>query len=239
MRFGLAKEHLDFFYQNHYIEFEQLLSKKDVQSLKKEIKKILAIRLNTQEGKLKNHPFPTLYSGGFDTWRESDSIKRILLSKHLAEVAAQLVKKDLLRIGFDQIFYTPSIEISSSSSLKKTFSLPSSFCLQGIACGLILHLDAPLTPLDNPQSSLEKDEKDLITIPHLAGNGIFFSPSSSLSLEPLMTTPGIFQVLIIYAEKNALYSYSENHIHTHQYKKFGYVFGDRLENSTHPILYKR
>lgn len=242
MKFALAKEHLDFFYQHHHIEFENLLSPQEVDSLKKAVLETLAKRLNTQNDKLKNHPFSSLYMAGFDIWRDSDAIKKILCRPQLAEIASNLVKKRPLRIGFDQVFYTPKAVHEAKDKMpplfKKETSLTSTSCLQGIACGLILHLDSPAVPTSSSELSIQEDVQKLIPIPRQAGSGIFFSPDTPLSLEHLMSTPGICQILIAYTSETTLYRYCEDDPHTHIYKKMGYVFGDRLKNSSHPLVYR-
>lgn len=239
MKFGLAKEHLDFFYKHHYIEFENLLSKKDAAILKQEVTNTLAKRLNTQEEKLKHHSLESLYLSGFDTWRDSTAIKRILFRSYLAEVAANLVKKKPLRIGFDQVFYSPSTEYSMLDippCLEKPTSLSFSSCLQGVACGLLLHLTTSLS--EERSSVFKKDLQPVLPIPKKEGSGIFFSPDMPFSIESLTTTPKNIHVLIAYSLETTVYRHCDNHLHTHAYKKIGYVFGDRLKNSTHPLLYK-
>jgi len=242
MKFALAKEHLDFFYQRHYVEFENLLTPEEIKTLKDAISTTLAMRLNTQSEKLKYQPLKNLYLSGFDTWRDSNAIKKILFRPHLAEVASNLVKKKPLRIGFDQAFYIPQAATVSDKDIpplfKKETSLSSASCLQGIACGLILHLEAPAVPTESLELSIEDDVQTLIPIPRRAGSGIFFSPDAPLSLEHLMTSPGMIQIMITYAENTTLYRLCQSDPQTHVYKKMGYVFGDRLKNTTHPLLYR-
>ena len=45
MRFALTKDHLDFFYRNHYIEFEDLLTIEEVFSLEDAIEAVLTKRI--------------------------------------------------------------------------------------------------------------------------------------------------------------------------------------------------
>lgn len=242
MKFAIAREHLDFFYQHHHIEFENLLTPQEVDTLKKSMFETLAKRLNTHEEKLKTQSFASLYKAGFDLWRSSDTIKKIVLRPQFAEIASNLVKKKPLRIGFDQAFYIPKIFHESKESMpplfKKETSLASTSCLQGIACGLILHLDAPAVPTENLELSIQEDVQKLSPIPRQAGSGIFFSPDAPLSLEHLISTPGICQILIAYTKDITLYRLCEDDPQTHIYKKMGYVFGDRLKNTSHPLIFR-
>lgn len=242
MKFAIVKQHLDFFYQRHYIEFENLLTPNEVESLTDGIKTVLANRLSTQPGKLSYQKLKTLYLNGFDTWRESDLVKKIALRPLFAEVASNLVKKKPLRIGFDQAFCTPSIEEDLEANMPPLFkhdtTICQTSCLQGISCGLILHLSAPAVPAHLSELSIENDVKALIPIPRQAGSGIFFSPDMPLSLEHLMVMPGALQLLIVYTEDKTFYRLNNADPQTHLYKKMGYVFGDKLKNTTHPLIYR-
>ena len=242
MKFAIVKEHLDFFYQRHYIEFENLLTPNEVKALTGGLKEVLASRLNTQPEKLGHQKLKTLYLNGFDTWRESDLVKKVVLRPLFAEVASNLVKKKPLRIGFDQAFCTPSREEDLEASMPPLFkhetTISQTSCLQGISCGLILHLSAPAVPAHLSELSIENDIKALIPIPRKAGSGIFFSPDMPLSLEHLMVMPGALQLLIVYTEDKTLYRLNHDDPQTHLYKKMGYVFGDKLKNTTHPLVYR-
>ena len=244
MKFALVKEHLDFFYQHRYIEFENLLSLEEVQTLKEAVTKILAMRLNTHKKKIKYQSFEELYLAGFDTWRDSDKIKKILFRPQLAEIAAHLVKQQPLRIGFDQAFYLPSIATDTAQNisllLQKQTALSSTSCLQGIACSLILPLTSPPLPKSNKvlKISTEKEKQKLFPFPKQIGNGIFFSPHTTFSIKNLLTHPGMMQVMITYASTITLYRLCRDDLQTHAYKKLGYVFGDRLNSTTHPVIYQ-
>jgi hypothetical protein len=43
-------------------------------------------------------------------------------------------------------------------------------------------------------------------------------------------------LLFLYAEEDALYTLNPLDPHTHALKRMGYVFGDRLKETTHPHL---
>ena len=242
MKFAFAKEHLDFFYQHHYIEFEDLLTSDEIDRVKKGMTETLSERLHTPQDRLNKHNLKTLYLAGFDSWRDSDAIKKIVLRPHFAEIASNLVKKKPLRIGFDQIFCTPPDLRFSQEEMPPLFkqetSLSQTSCLQGIACGLILHLSSPVVPAHTSELLIQEDVQALIPIPRQAGSGIFFSPEMPFSLQHLMMVPDVHQLLISYVADPALYWLNKKDPHTHEYKKLGYAFGDKLKNNTHPILYR-
>lgn len=227
MKFGVAKEHLSFFCKQGYIEFESLLSQEDVAILEQEISQVLSLRLNAQKKNLHHQLFSTLYKGGFDIWRSSDQIKKILFRRQLSEVAATLVKKKKIRFGFDQLFCVPHFFEEEASFLTKENALRTSTCLQGVLCGLIL----------NVGGQFDFDQESMPFLPSKVGNGLFVSPDLLFSFAHLLSMPtGAMQILIVYAEEKAIYRHCEEHLNTHAYKRLDYVFGDRLRNSTHPLI---
>lgn len=100
MRFALAKEHRDYYAHHHWIEFEEILSKAEVEALQKSIKALLAKRLK------KPHTLSALprelYALGRDLFREDPEIKKITCKRALAETASSLFKHSSLRLAFDQ-----------------------------------------------------------------------------------------------------------------------------------------
>lgn len=109
--------------------------------------------------------------------------------------------------------------------------------IQGIVSGLILTLSD--TPSEKELLKTEEDHSVLTPYPGKIGSGLFFFPNVPLSFDYLLETPGISQLLIVYTKETALYIHNPMDPHTHALKKLGYVFGDRLRSSTHPIVYQR
>ena len=238
MKFSIAKEHLSFFYKNSFIEFESLISQGDIAILQEEVPKILALRLGVDKSRLSSQPSHLLYTSGFDIWRDSEKVKKILLRPHLGELAATLVKSKKLRMGFDRAFYKIGcVEKGLSLCIDKR-SLASLACVQGIACGLMLQIDDTILQSVANGPLIQNETGSLIPLPQKAGNGIFFLHDTPLSLAHLGSPSiGIFQILIVYARETALYRHSKDDPNTHAYKRLGYVFGDRLRRNTHPLIY--
>jgi hypothetical protein len=228
MHFALARQHLDFFHQHHYIEFEDLLSLAETQTLNQELIKILEICHHITPDNLTKTDLKSLYLSGYDMWRCSSTIKKFILRPQFAEIASNLTKVRPLRIAFDQFFSSCD---ASDPLFKKPITLHEMSCIQGIVCGCLLQLSS------SKQNSSETSE-GFIPIPKKAGSGIFFSPDLPLSFDYLIHTSNMQQLLIVYAEDKSLYTYLETDPHTHTLKKLGYVFGDRLKNATHPILFR-
>ncbi len=83
-------------------------------------------------------------------------------------------------------------------------------CISGLICLLFL-------PVDNEE-----------------GHGIFALPSAQIAELPLDLEKKYF--LIAWAEERAQYILQPKDPHTHELKKHGYVFGDRLKTQWHPTL---
>jgi hypothetical protein len=239
MKFALAKEHLDFFYQRHYVEFENLISSKDILLLKEALEETVAKRLRIDKDQVYYSSLQNLFLSGFDSWRDNKKIKKILLRSDLAEVASHLVKKNPIRMGFDQILMTP-LHLpyrpeEAPSVFHEAMVLKDHTCLQGIVCGLILNLGRAF---ENPSPLSQNAPPTSAPLPEKPGSGVFFAPNTALSLPSLLQASSSLFLLIAYTGNSVLYKLCKKDLHTHTYKKMGYVFGDQLSYRTHPILYQ-
>ena len=238
MKLALIKHHFDFFYQNHFIEFENLLS----QEVTNQLREILTAHIKAQLTPTSTRdkiPFETrLLKAGFDSWRFSNFVKKWVFYPHFAEIAAHLTKRKKLRIGFDQAFYAfPFFSEENRGKilfLKENFLISQISSLKKMVCGLILNVSKTPFP-----TILKKETTNSLTLPSLPGNGIFFSINKPLCLNHLVKNSKETFLLIVYAEEKTVYFLNRENPHTHDYKKLGYVFGDKLQNKTHPILYPR
>ncbi len=230
MHFAIGREHLQFFYQRHFLELEGLLSPKEVEDLKKEI-----------DHKLKAcHTVNSLFMGSRDLWRESALIKKIVLSRRLADLVFQLTKIKPVRLAYSQCLKTPTRE-SSIENLPSFFhqdiTLQEVSSIKNILCGVVIHLsccDREESPLS---LSIEEDVDTLCPMPKKPGSGIFFSSDTPLNFKRLFELPAQNYLLIAYAGERALYEHEENDPHKHYLKKLGYVFNDKLTSLTHPIVF--
>jgi len=235
MHFAVVSQHLDFFYRHHYIEFEDLLNETEVKTLSESLLETLGNRLHSTPEKFAKTDAKTLYLSGHDLWRDNKTVQKFVLRPQFAEIAASLTKKRPLRIAFDQFFSASDL---SDPLFKKPLPLHQMSCIRGLVCGCILLLSPSITPASQETLVIEEDLTALIPIPKKAGSAIFFSPDIPLSFDYLSNTPDMLQLLIVYGEEKSLYTYQETDLHTHGLKKFGYVFGDRLKNTTHPTLFR-
>ena len=213
MRFALTKDHLDFFYRNHYIEFEDLLTLEDVLSLEEAVEEVLTKRMGKSRDPKK------VYLAGSHCWQDDPRITKAALSLRLAEIVSQLTKERTLRLASSQI-------LSGNLSEEKVFNEPmpiETLCsVQRVSCGVILHLSSS-EELDDPQ-------------PKKPGSATFFSTRLPISFDYLTKTSQLTQLFFIYSVENALYTLTPTDPHTHALKKLGYGFGDHVRPDTHPIV---
>ncbi len=213
MRFALNKDHLDFYYRNHYIEFENLLTLEEVFSLEDAIEEVLTKRMG------KNRDPKKVYLAGSHCWQDDPRIKKVALNTHLAEIASQLTKERTLRLASSQILFGG---VSEEKIFNEPLPIESLCSIQKVSCGLILHLSSS-EELEDPQ-------------PKKPGSATFFSTRLPISFDYLTKTSHLTQLFLIYSVENALYALTPTDPHTHALKKLSYGFGDHVRPHTHPIV---
>jgi len=92
MRYTVSSDQLKFFYQNLYLELENVISDQEADSLKKAIEAVLK--------KSPGYPPKNLY-------RSLARIHKLALKNGWGEIASALLKKKQLRIESDRYFTTP------------------------------------------------------------------------------------------------------------------------------------
>jgi hypothetical protein len=225
MRFAVASEHRQFFRKNQCIEFDGILNSEQALRLKQEIEKALSQRLGVTLEKLKEISPEKLFTEGRDLWRVSPSLRKLILQSSFAEIAADLVEKKPIRIGYDQ-FFPKKI---SRATMHESYSLNEMSCLKGIVCGFMLCIS---------QTSDIKETPPLSLFSCKAGNGVYFHPDLALSFFPPPECQGNAYLLIVYCQETAIYYLQEKDPHTHALKHLGYIYGDKLSSAHHPIIYR-
>jgi len=215
MRFALLKDHLDFFYQNHFIELEDLFTEKEMEALESSVEEVLTHRIG------KGRDPKEVYLNGQNAYQESSQIKKIVLNKNLASIASELTKMRTLRLASDQILSGENVEeplFSIEMALRDLCSL------HKLRCGVILQISSP-NELEDP-------------LPKKSGSVTFFSPRLPISFDYLSNSPGLLQLVIFYASEPVTYTLTPTDPHTHALKKRGYAFGDQIERSVCPVVIK-
>jgi hypothetical protein len=216
---ALAPEHRDFFSRNHYIEFEEMLPFLDCEKIKEHIDQVLLKRtkkaLNTQTP-------PELFAAGRDLFREDALIRKTVVSRLLAQTLSLLLDAPVIRIAYDEVLRTTE---KTGSPLSPSASLQSLSALQSLVGGAVIRL----TP----------DGTSHEFLPQKVGSVVFFRPDLPLPWPDFFQVPHQSFLLIAYAPERCLYVPRSDDPHGHALKKLGYGSGDPLNNSLHPIAFRR
>ena len=242
MRFATASDHLTFFHKNHFVEFENLLSKEQVTLLLDSSLNGVEKRLSISSKGFSKLSFEKRFKAGRDLWREDDKLKKITLNSHFAEIAASLTKQSQLRLAYSQFFSqnAPLVDSQPFPFLKNNCSLREFSSFQNTICGLLLQLSAHTHPTEKHQENGDQNEqKKLSMMAERPGNGLFFLPDTPVSFDLFFQTPFCHQYLIVYCIDPAVYRFESNDPNTHFLKQLGCGFGDQLKKPLHPIAYKR
>lgn len=237
MKFALDKQHKDFFFKNQTIEFSDLLNSKVCEELNSCIDQALSKRLHIDVAQLPKQNSSSLFMAGRDLWREDPLIRKIITLPRLAETASELMEARPLRLGYTQFY--PGIhrsvldtsQTAYSQFVSQTYSLEEISSFQGVLCGLLLCLSAP-------KEQVVSDPEKISIFPLVPGNGAYFSPQLAMDLPTLAGLQGYRYLLIVYVHPSSVYILKEKDLHTHDLKKLGYVFGDRLSEKLNPTIYR-
>lgn len=212
MKFSISLEQRYFLNQKGYIPFYALLS---------------SLELKTLNDALQSKNLTTKH----DLWRENESVKQIVFSRRLANLVYELTNTKPLRIAFDhylpektkglldtekkspvETFFESQVPLQDRSSINP---------LVGMFL-LVLNTDADV------------NEETSVT----AGGGYFILPTTTFSLDELSLTPNQRYFLIAYGDSHSQYLFEMRDPDVHFLKTLDYVFGDKLNDHKHPILFR-
>ena len=212
MKFSISLEQRNFLNQKGYIPFYALLKDQELKTLNDAL----------QSKKL---------AGKHDLWRENDAVKQIVFSRRLVNLVNELTNRKPLRIAFDHYLKEKSknlLEVEKKSDAEEFFENPvplqDGFSINPLVGMFLLVLST--------DESL--NEETSVT----AGGGYFILPTSTFSLDELSLTPNQRLFLIGYGDSHSQYLYEERDPEVHFLKTLGYVFGDKLNDHLHPILFR-
>ena len=213
MRFALSKDHLDFFYQNHFIELEDLFTEDHIEGLRQSVEEVLIARIGASRDPKK------VFLHGQNAYKDHPMIKKTVFNKNLASIASELTKIRTLRLASDQILAGNLVE---DPLFKTEIPLRDLSSLSPLRCGAVIHIAA---------------SKELIDpLPKKPGRVTFFSPRLPISFDYLSNTPSLLQLMIFYGSEPLTYTLTPSDPHTHDLKKQGYAFGDPIERSVCPVV---
>lgn len=240
MKFATAKEHRDFFHTHGWIEFENLVDSRLFPIAEQGAKEALSERLKLPIERLSKISSEKLFMNGRDLWRSQPILQKLATQAHFAEIAAELVEKRILRLGYDQFFpdlqHKPLLsenETTFSNFLQKRGSLQEVSCMSDVICGFVLAFDdrkeAPAVILPETLSGID-------IFPSKKGNIIFFKPNLPINWISLEQHFGQTFYMVVYTSQTSHYALQLEDPHTHALKRLGYVFNDQLTDKLHPIV---
>lgn len=225
MKFSLEPQQRDFFRKNNALELESLLSTQQLALLQEGIIETTSeLFPSSQKPKVKEH-----FSKSRDLWRLNDKVKRIATNRNLVELSYELISEKPIRLGFDQLL--PALESSKDASeyplLYNKENFRKTSAIQDLLCILLICISG-----DGKEPCFEEGDP----FPSKPGNGVYLSPDYQIDYQHLFSRKNQTFYLIAYAGKYSQYLFVEEDPQGHALKKLGYVFGDTLNDSLHPIL---
>jgi hypothetical protein len=218
MRFKVTGDHRKVFEKQHFIEFEDLFSIEQIEEAAKHVDQVLGQKarqlIDTQSAQ-------ELFKAGRDLWRSDETVRAFVCNRGMAQIAGQLFDKKALHLAFDQALRTalrPGFPSANPASLQKKS------CIQPLAGAALIRLSGDSCPAP--------------FFPKKRENIVLLAPDLTLPWEIFFQEPNQSFLLIAYAPAKALYVLEKNDSHVHDLKKLGYGFGDSLNATHHPILYK-
>lgn len=213
MRFFVADNQKEFFQKHRFIEIEGLLSLEKIAQIEKFSDEILSRRLGAKNSSIE------LFLQGYDLWRDSEKLREILHKRSFIKVIADLLNVFPLRIAFDQYIHS-----SSPPPIRTTWALEELSCIKPLAGSILIPL------------SFSKLLKSHFPFPKQLGNILFLAPDYPIPWPLLFALKDLKLLIVNFAPEKALYQQEIRDPHQHALKKWGYVFGDCLNNQHHPLL---
>lgn len=226
MKYAINIDHIRFWREHQCLILQDLFSPAQVEQLLDGINAVFTRRL----GVLWRHEAPDqLFVEGRDLHCDNETIMRIICQKKIVTILSEVFDCKPLRLGFDQ--YLPAnikdptqVEDPYGEFLRQGGSLDQISCLKGIAGALLICLQEP-------------DKQDPTQFfPSVPGEATILHPSKLLPLYFLDEIKRGSYLLITYTDQIALYVHNERDPHVHTFKRWGYVFGDKLREPYHPII---
>ncbi|MEK7339919.1 MAG: hypothetical protein AABZ92_04305 [Verrucomicrobiota bacterium] len=203
----MTDDQKEFFQKNRFIEIEGLLPLEKITQIEKLSDLTLAKRSENS------------FLQGYDLWRDNKELKEILHKRSLIKIIAELFNTFPLRIAFDQY-----IKATSPSPIQTTWALEELSCIKPLAGSMLIPL------------SFSKPLKSHFPFPQKIGNVLFLAPDYPIPWPLLFGSEGLKLLIVNFAPEKAIYQQETRDPHQHVLKKWGYAFGDSLNNQHHPLL---
>ncbi len=158
---------------------------------------------------------------GANLRKQDPAIDAILMRPLFAKMAASLVRQARIRLLFDQVF--------TKGAIPKVFETPRALqeisCFQDTLIGALFPISfGAADPLPPPFSNTLR-------------NIVFLKLDYPIDWKPLFSPHR--HVLLTFGSQRSVYILNETDPYTHEFKKYGYVFGDAPKQEDCPLFHFR
>jgi hypothetical protein len=219
VRIVVAGEQISFYERFGYVELESFFDEKEANNLLSAA--VDEIERRKKETLADSFEDPSLLYG-YDLALSSERVQKELFSFKLAKAAYSLVRKKPLRYAFDCLWKLPTVALRAPVDTISSVT--------PLMISVVIALEdqkdrAETTPVPFEYSSF----------PQQKGSVAFISPQTSFQTQKVL--PGRY-LLLAYSSGQLIYRLQPSDSHTHFLKRYGYVFGDQLKETTHPVLFR-
>ncbi|MDF2550068.1 MAG: hypothetical protein K0S07_1135 [Chlamydiales bacterium] len=193
--------------------------------------KIVKSRLTPQQALLQ----------GRDLYKDAPKVRSFAAKRGVVNLVLEITGLQSVRLAFDQLIVTSKAPLpekflhpSLATDLVQREPLSSLSCIRGLTLSAILCLES-----DSVGESVFLQKETFSLSDLKPGDLAFLEADQPFPFDELYGKETGEYLLIAYAEPQALYTLHERDIHTHLLKREGYVFGDRLKDPYHPLLFRR
>ena len=100
--YALGKKEIEFYQQNRYIKLKQVLNKETLSFFNDAISKRVEVMKNEDKPLEERSTYGKAFLQLFNLWQEDEIVKKLIFSKRLGKIAADLMQTDGVRIYHDQ-----------------------------------------------------------------------------------------------------------------------------------------
>jgi hypothetical protein len=219
VRIVVAGEQISFFERYGYVELESFFTERTTSLLLTAAEEEIARR---EELSSTNRGKENFLLHGYDLALSSERLRKELFSRKLGMAAYYLCRRKPLRYAFDCLWKIPSVALSSPID---TISSVTPLMLSAVIA-LTGQLDIEIP---------EHKPFEYTSFPQRKGSVAFISPKTVFQTADVL--PGTY-LLITFTSAQPVYRLQQTDPHTHFLKGYGYVFGDQLKETTHPVLFR-
>lgn len=225
MKISVAGYQYAFFAQYGFILFEALFTP-EIADLWLVAESVLSDRKKSGQP---SYPIKdeTLFYGR-DLALTSPDFQKKLFSSRLPQVAAQILKKRALRYAFDQLWRAPECPCGDGA-------LGENFCVSPLSLVAIVPFTSN-TETHEKSSSPTPFQLSFDDLPSKQGDVLFVRPDVLWKVRFLPEARGRTFLFVGFGVEQIAYINQPRDTHLHSLKRFGYIVGESLRESTHPFV---